>query len=306
MLHEWSLPLFLRVKQPQFDNPSPATHYEYGPVDPTYPGRWYVPCCKIEHVSKHIVGGDSGTMRYKLPDNVECKHCVLQWYWDTANSCTPRGFLEYFEAFNNPFGTECDGHGGAKGGYWAGMAACEGMSISGEFWTCSDVQMTKGGESRGRVRTVGHREGSNAEVTAETPPPLACPVAADRVEPEGGENPSPSVSPFMDHSVQAPSPSVSPVMQNDVDAEETRVTPSPSMSPVDEGGWGKIPGPLRREAPPAIESVSKTRRFVTGRSIAAAPTMYACTAARGTVYVSRLARVVECRADQGWLNITSC
>ena len=233
----------MRVKHPQCENPSPETHYECGPVDPKYPGRWYVPCRKGGHVGKHIVGGESGTMRYKLPDNVECKHCVLQWYWATANSCAPRGFLEYFEAFNNPFGTECDGDGGAKGGYRAGMAACEGMTIPEEFWTCSDVQITKDGESAGRVGTVGDGEGSDADVTAGTPPPSASPVAGDGVETDGGVTPSPSVSPVMDPIVQTPLPSVSPVMQNNGDAEETRATPSPSMSPVDEGGTRESPRP---------------------------------------------------------------
>ena len=29
------------------------------------------------------------TVKYKLPRGMKCKHCVLQWHWETGNSCCP-------------------------------------------------------------------------------------------------------------------------------------------------------------------------------------------------------------------------
>lgn len=145
----------LRVKHPDCENTNVNTQYECGPVDPKYPGRWYLPCRKTAHVGVHIVGGSKGTMRYKLPEGVECKHCVIQWYWATANSCAPRGFLDYFEAFNGPFGNTCESDGGGRGAYRQGMAECGGELAPEEFWSCADVQITKDGKAAGAVESVG-------------------------------------------------------------------------------------------------------------------------------------------------------
>ncbi|KAI0565197.1 Cellulose/chitin-binding protein [Gracilaria domingensis] len=143
-----------RVPHPSCENPSEATIHECGPIDAAYPGRWYVPCRKTDHVGVHIVGGDSGTMRYQLPADMECKHCIVQWYWATANTCAPRGFKDYFINYNFPFGTTCDSDGGARGTYRADMAECGGTdagSVPEEFWTCSDVQITADGSDAGSV-----------------------------------------------------------------------------------------------------------------------------------------------------------
>lgn len=82
-------------------------------------------CQKKAHVGAHVVGG-SGTMQYKLPNDVECEHCVLQWYWATANSCASRGFLDFFERYNKPFGTTCPSDGGGIGAHGPGMEAWHG------------------------------------------------------------------------------------------------------------------------------------------------------------------------------------
>lgn len=175
----------LRVKHPDCENPSKKTHDECGPVDPKYPGRWYVPCRKTGHVGVHIVGGDKGTMRYKLPDNVECKHCVVQWYWATANSCAPRGFLDYFEAHNEPFGNTCDSDGGGRGAYRPGMAECGGDLIPEEFWSCADVQITKDGNAAGAVESMGEPDSgsSDDEPEAQTPPESPAPSASPLTDP---------------------------------------------------------------------------------------------------------------------------
>ncbi|CAN8072611.1 unnamed protein product [Agarophyton chilense] len=140
-----------RVAHPECENPSEATIHECGPIDAAYPGRWYLPCRNTAHVGVHIVGGESGTMRYQLPADLECKHCVVQWYWATANSCAPRGFKNYFVNYNFPFGTTCDSDGGARGTYRADMAECGGSAVPEEFWSCADVQITADGSDAGAV-----------------------------------------------------------------------------------------------------------------------------------------------------------
>lgn len=148
-----------RVPHAACENPSVDTHNECGPIDPLYPGRWYVPC---RQGPLHMVGGAKGTMRYLLPSGVTCHHCVLQWYWATANSCAAPGFVSYFERKNNPFGTSCPGDGGATGGRRPGISTCGGSTLPEEFWSCSDVQ----------ISIDGHPEGENATLPRTSPPSL--------------------------------------------------------------------------------------------------------------------------------------
>lgn len=177
----------LRVPHRDCQDEKVNTDYECGPIDHAYPGRWYVPCRKTGHVGVHIVGGPAGTMRYKLPDNFECQHCVVQWYWATANSCAPRGFLEYFKKYNNPFGTTCESDGGGRGAHRPGMAQCGGQVIPEEFWSCADVQITKTGKSAGQVKAVGKPKDdikfrSNDQEAAKEDPELVIEKAAESLE----------------------------------------------------------------------------------------------------------------------------
>lgn len=144
----------LRVPSPACENAAndEDMHTRCGPVDEKYPGRWYVPCRKGGHVGVHIVGGeDNDDMMYRLPSGVTCEHCVLQWYWATANSCAPRGLVDYMQRMGNPFGTTCQGDGGAVGTYMANMAPCGGDKVPEEFWSCADIRITagNGGASEG-------------------------------------------------------------------------------------------------------------------------------------------------------------
>jgi hypothetical protein len=45
------------------------------PIDPNYPGRWYHP----PEMSVHKI-------HYRIPADLQCAHCTLQWFWATANS----------------------------------------------------------------------------------------------------------------------------------------------------------------------------------------------------------------------------
>lgn len=140
-----------RVPNAMCENPSMDTWYDCGPIDSLYPGRWYVPCRRGQHNGVHLVGGTKGTMRYRLPAGVTCEHCVVHWYWATANSCAAPGFLNYFKINNDPFGKTCPGDGGATGGRRPGMATCDGAQVPEEFWSCADVQITVDGKPIGEV-----------------------------------------------------------------------------------------------------------------------------------------------------------
>jgi len=70
-----------RAKTPACES---ATSKECAPIDPKYPGRWYVGCRVGGHVGEHFVGGKY--MRYHLPKGFNTAHAVIQFYWVTANS----------------------------------------------------------------------------------------------------------------------------------------------------------------------------------------------------------------------------
>jgi hypothetical protein len=56
----------------------------------------------------------------KLPDKIECKRCVLQWHWETANSCNIPGTPS-----SEMLSTTKD--------------SCEGAQNMEEFWNCADI-----------------------------------------------------------------------------------------------------------------------------------------------------------------------
>lgn len=147
----------LRVPHADCEDSSKETTYECGPIDEKYPSRWYVPCRNTGHVGVHIVGGPAGTMRYRLPVGVTCKHCVMQWYWATANSCNPPGLRSYILRKKRPFGTTCESDGGGLGAFSDGLPNCEGLRVPEEFWSCADVQVTTDGGSGGVVPARGLR-----------------------------------------------------------------------------------------------------------------------------------------------------
>ena len=130
-----------RVPHPDCQNPKINTHQECGPIDKKYPSRWYVPCKKDVPNGYHLVGGKTGHMKVKLPDNMECNHCVIQWYWATGNKCSPPDFTRYFKEYNNPFGTTCKSPGGGKGAHSTVISTCGGSKLPEEFWSCADVKI---------------------------------------------------------------------------------------------------------------------------------------------------------------------
>lgn len=65
------------------------------------------------------------TMTFVLPPTVSCKRCVLQWHYETGNSCTiPKTPPEHVMSTN--------------------MVSCDQSPNMEEFWNCADVSITSG------------------------------------------------------------------------------------------------------------------------------------------------------------------
>lgn len=143
-------------------NPSCDSGYDLrcAPRDPSYPGRWYLPCATKPENSQERFGGPK--MQYQLPEGLTCEHCVLHWFWSAANTCNPPGVIAFYEG---PYGPknwgECVGQGGAKGGYSKVQKDCEKNRFPEEYYQCADVSI------------VGKEERPSDDTRTPTPMPVA-------------------------------------------------------------------------------------------------------------------------------------
>jgi hypothetical protein len=71
-----------------------------------------------------LPGVDTYEVWYRLPRRVVCEHCVLQWFYETGNSCTPPGTPPGFA--NSQLGV-C-----FAPGTWV---------YPEQFWNCADVRI---------------------------------------------------------------------------------------------------------------------------------------------------------------------
>lgn len=153
------------------------------PIDRNYPGRWYLPCYGYRDRSGVIARyGMDGTMMFKLPEHLQCRHCVLHWYWTSANTCNPPGVLEYFDGPDRPRGWgNCPGQGGARGGVARNQRPCGGGyrgKIPEEYMSCADVTiLPSGGVKHGKKKTtVVTKTKTKKRETAGNRKPVAAPA----------------------------------------------------------------------------------------------------------------------------------
>lgn len=119
-----------------------------GPLDRNYPGRWYLPC-STAHGDSDWEYFKPNTIRYELPENLTCEHCVLQWFWSTAHTCNPPGVLEYFGGPDAPGWGQCFGQGGARGGVSRVQRPCGGTSkFAQEYLLCADIGILSPGRRK--------------------------------------------------------------------------------------------------------------------------------------------------------------
>lgn len=120
-----------------------------GPIDRRHPGRWYLPC----HSKSRWDDYRPHYATFRLPAHLTCKHCVLQWYWVTANTCNPPGVMDYFDSPNRPHWGTCWGQGSAKGGVARNKPPCGGYRFPEEYIQCSDIRIQPVQRARSRRRT---------------------------------------------------------------------------------------------------------------------------------------------------------
>lgn len=115
-----------------------------GPKDERRPGRWYLPCSEFVERNGNNYFGRNKTMSYQLPNGFTCSHCVLQWYYSTANDCNPPGLIAYYEGEYRPRSWgNCVGQAGAEGGYAGKRPVCGSRNFPEEYWNCADVRIVK-------------------------------------------------------------------------------------------------------------------------------------------------------------------
>lgn len=166
------------------------------PKDPLYPSRWYLPCASNGKASqgtngkRYVLYGDNGSMRYRLPDNIKCEHCVVQWYWTAGNTCNPPGVREFFTGDRGPrrWGT-CEGQAGASGGFVDRDTPCHGFDdkVPEEYYQCSDVRiLEKASNPNSRPNPFGNPTSPPPSPSSKPPPPSRSPPPPPpSVKPEG-------------------------------------------------------------------------------------------------------------------------
>lgn len=75
------------------------------------------------------------TMDFVLPPAISCKRCVLQWHYETGNSCTIPGTPEQHAMSPN-------------------MVSCDKTGVMEEFWNCADVSVTDDGKKPQPTKTA--------------------------------------------------------------------------------------------------------------------------------------------------------
>lgn len=111
------------------------------PMDPRNPSRWYLPCGKSGTPGSGVDIYGQGKIKFQLPQHLTCEHCVVQWYWVSANDCNPPGVVDYFKSDRHPFWGDCPGQGEALGGWRRWETQCGGHRFPEEYYTCADIRI---------------------------------------------------------------------------------------------------------------------------------------------------------------------
>lgn len=152
----------LRAKNKSCDS---GNSKQCGPIDRNNPGRWYLPC-KKEKVD--TFGGGQGTMKYQIPNDLTCTHCVVLWYYVSSTTCNVSGVREYFEGPDKPNWGNCPGQNGAIGGFRAKNPTCGGKLFAEEYLQCADIAVYG---SSGKLAATSDKAPAFAPPKAPNPAP---------------------------------------------------------------------------------------------------------------------------------------
>jgi len=115
----------LQRAAPRASCQSPDSDPDCQPLDEDHPERWYLPPTSGS--------GEVHKMRYRIPTDLRCSHCTLQWYYSTGNTCFyDDGYVAYFEKMAGAGWPASDW-------YTQGLGVCGSSSFGEEFWNCADV-----------------------------------------------------------------------------------------------------------------------------------------------------------------------
>lgn len=118
------------------------------PIDKAYPERWYFPCevdtiqAIQDNKTYEFFNYGPEHLKFKLPFDFTCEHCVMHWHWTGADRCSPVGVVDYFQSPNGPMGWDsCQFLGKISTGYSLENPDCNGTMIPEEYSTCADISI---------------------------------------------------------------------------------------------------------------------------------------------------------------------
>lgn len=146
------------------------------PVDPAHPYRYVIPCPAARE-RKQFIGGMDGGAVFRLPSDLTCEHCVVHWYWVTANACNPPGLAAYFEGRHAPvWKNTC--RPPREGGYKRQIGTCgDGTNRNDwpeEYYQCADIRINDVGG--GSSREDGSSPAPTPTASSPAPTPTASPL----------------------------------------------------------------------------------------------------------------------------------
>lgn len=153
------------------------------PIDPNYPERWYIPCTRQVDPEKDVDfygrdGAGNPTILYEIPRELECEHCVLQWYWVSGDRCNPPGTKAFFtNPATRPNWGNCPGAGGARNGWVFKKSDCGRQRFPEEYVNCADISIRR---AEGQNPAISNRPTTTptaAPTTTSTPTPTPSAVA---------------------------------------------------------------------------------------------------------------------------------
>lgn len=106
------------------------TYDSISPIDGNFPWRYYVEPSTCMEFQLEPYPGFKTTVHFKLPSELVCDHCVLQWWYFTGNSCN-------YQGYDNFEGIDCE-----IPWYNKDLPRCEGSTAyPEEFWNCADIKI---------------------------------------------------------------------------------------------------------------------------------------------------------------------
>jgi len=179
------------------------------PLDKQHPERWYLPPANyatlragegMDQAMVDMAGAGSWatevyTMRYKIPADLHCEHCTLQFYWSTGNTCLyDGGYFTYFREFQE-LGWDAAAWSPLTMASWS---TCE-VSCCGdktdrypeEFWNCADISV----QPQGVAHSTTHAPTATAVSTTQVPETTKPATSGQDPEPEPEPQPEPQPQP---------------------------------------------------------------------------------------------------------------